>query len=51
MLCAARDAMQEAIPLPYFEALFDDPVEAQAQHAMHESRIRFENRRREEDLL
>jgi hypothetical protein len=47
-LCGARDAFGESVPAQYFEALYDDPEEAKAQHAMHVSRVRFESARSQE---
>ena len=44
-LTAIRDAFSETVPAGYFDALYDDPDEALAQHAMHVSRVQFERSR------
>jgi hypothetical protein len=44
-LTAIRDAFAETVPAGYFDALYDDPDEARAQHSLHVSRVQFEKAR------
>lgn len=45
MLEAIQDAFQDTIPLTYFQALCDDPEEAEALHNLHKDRVRFAQNR------